>query len=168
LCLNEILAYVGVSNFFWGHQLPIATRYKISVWGDHSPLHVKFLACEDHSPTRMWFLIYSWFNKLLKCNISIFNVIGFAIWKILNEFRRQNLINIYSPFINSCHLENACSDYCWWTVIAVSLFSLNNSSVFFYFEIIRRANIMFLLNISSLSCIFDSNTQLLVSENIYI
>jgi len=79
----------------------------------------------------------------------------------------ENLV-CYLVHLYSCHLENACSDYCWWTVINVSLFSLNKSSVFFYFKIIRRVNIKFLFNHSSLSCKFDSKTQLLVSENIYI
>jgi len=48
-------------------------------------------------------------------------------------------------------------------LINVSLFSVNKSSVFFYFKIIRRANIKFLFNLSSLSCKFDSKTQLLVT-----
>jgi len=33
----ESCPYVGVKQLFWGDQLPIPTRYKISVWGDHSP-----------------------------------------------------------------------------------------------------------------------------------
>jgi len=37
--LKCLCSYVGVSNFFLGGgaQLPIPTRYKMSVWGDQSP-----------------------------------------------------------------------------------------------------------------------------------
>jgi len=51
--LQACPAYVGVSNFFWGgDQLPIPTRYKMSVGGTSPPPHVKFLAWGDQPPPR--------------------------------------------------------------------------------------------------------------------
>jgi len=56
--------YVGVSNFFFGggDQLPIPTRYKISVWGaGTSPPHGKFLAWVASPPCpRVLETFYSW------------------------------------------------------------------------------------------------------------
>jgi len=102
-------AYVGVSNFLGGDQLPIPTRYKMSVWGgDQSPPpHVKFLAWGGPVPPPRPRVVErtsesSQFPILLKAclDVSWSHVFSLAFWK---ETRCKKQLRAVRICTFSCH-----------------------------------------------------------------